>query len=168
MQVCCNWAWQTWPRELVAPVDFTGEQQPSGQLLFSGEVGETALSVGSVILAFCKLKVCKLPEEWAEGAAVAQSGAEGPLACLQPLGGEGWGSRAGCISALPSSLVVPLHASFWGFYQTKSLYQGDVLLLSGREQKNCEKGGLKAYGATSRGNHRRWKFFTVASSETKS
>lgn len=42
------------------------------------------------------------------------------------------------------------------------------MLLSGGEQKSCEKGGLKACGATSRGNHRRWKFFMVASSETKS
>nr|XP_021136966.1 transmembrane protein 178B isoform X4 [Columba livia] len=55
-----------------------------------------------------------------------------------------------------------------GFYQTESLCQGDVLLLIGGEQKSCEKGGLKSYGATSSGNHRRQKFFTVASSETKS
>lgn len=158
MQMCCNWAWQRWSQELVPPVDFTGEQELFGRGLLQFWRGRNGVSIESVIFAFCEPK----PKQWDEGAAaVLQRGlSHSPAPGMASLKFEGW-----LHPFIAFSLMVPLCGSFWGFYQTKSLCQGDVLLLRREELQKGEVWNLleQHHVESERGG-----YFTVAWLETKS
>lgn len=163
--MCCNWAWERWSQELVAPVDFTGEQELYGGSLVQFWRGRNDVSIASVILAFCKLKGYDLPKQCAEGAAAVVQRGLGPFSSPWDGKAEVWGLAASLYSPFTWWCLCVCH--FGGFTKPKA-YAREMYCCWEENRRAAERGGLKASGATSCGNQRRWIFVSVAWSETKS
>lgn len=160
MQMCCNLAWQRWSQELVVPADFTGEQElcGGGLVQFSGRNG---VSVESGIWVFCGLK----PKQWAERAAAVVWRGLGPFSSPWDKKAEIWRLAASLYSPFPWWCLCVGH--FGGFTKSEACVR-DMYCCWEENRRAAERGGLKASGARSRGNWKRWIFVTVAWSETKS